>query len=322
MLNEQMKEAQKCSAAIYMKFVNNYQQYPNTLFCFYEGEDEYYYGPRVKTSTKYSDEQIIDLSCNGKDGVISVYNSIKKNVDLPDDINTLYFIDKDYGFNSIKDSNVYETSTYSIESFYCSIDAVRKMIMGLFNINKMEMDEVDKILKLFAEKYEIYKELIIPLNAYLYSIREYEKINKISKRANFKLIKDSNIYKNKDFDNFEMRKFDMEYYKKILAIDYDIEEISFNKNKIYFMKENSNNRGKFEISFVVWFLDNIKKILKTGSHNLIKRECPKTNIESNPIFILSRYADTPDSLIKFLNKYNPDDNSEVLNKDIEKICKF
>lgn len=72
-LLEQMREGRRSSPAVYMKFTQYSEHYPSHAFCFYEGEDGYYYDRRIEENLEDGDN-FITLIAGNKNKVLMGLN--------------------------------------------------------------------------------------------------------------------------------------------------------------------------------------------------------------------------------------------------------
>ena len=76
---ETMNEYKKKSAAVYMKCLLDYPRKPDSLFCFFEGEDYKYYRSRMLKYLNIDEDNIIMYECKGKIEVLKIYENLNKN---------------------------------------------------------------------------------------------------------------------------------------------------------------------------------------------------------------------------------------------------
>lgn len=92
----------------------------STVFCFYEGKDDFkYYPNRINSilSEKNIDKGIYSKGCGNKDKVIKVYTKLL--LDASEIINSaLFFVDRDFQKKSELGERIYTTPCYSIENLY------------------------------------------------------------------------------------------------------------------------------------------------------------------------------------------------------------
>ncbi len=296
--------------AVFQKFLLEYDNYNNTLFYFVEGEDFCYYQPRIKQYTKSID--VVNYRCDGKHNVIGVYELIKKKLKVKKSNAMMFFVDRDYNFDNVP-TGIYVTDFYSIENFYLNKDTIKEIIENFMEINK-HSDNYKCSLNYFKKTYSEYSKFAVRLNAFYYTIREYEKINGKS-RADLGLVKFSKFIEEDSLDNFSMLNFSYEQLLKMYKINYDIPLEQFKKNELLFDKNNHKNfRGKFELDYLKWFLNRLRIAIKEGKYDFNKDIVCNYDFCVDVMKVLSIYAYTPLSLKEYIiQNISSIINSEILN---------
>lgn len=264
------------------------------LFCFYEGKDAPYYAPRVR---KYFGEQI-NFKCNNKNNVIKLYSKIKNK---KDDYLLAFFVDKDFD-QSLKNSDIYETPTYSIENLYCTKEALINILNDEYYINNGD-PAYNSILELYELEMNDYLNKILLFNSWYYCLKKKKiKLNLESTNVSlneklpnsFLTLEISNIQSNYTI-NCIRNKFDK-------AISVTEEEVQDAINEISKKDLLQNLRGKFIITFFIKFIDfltndskNQKIYLKENANFCTN----KTTILSH----LSNYANTPNCLKNYIKSF-------------------
>jgi len=303
---EQMRQSRKSYTVAYQKFMLDYRKY--AYYCFFEGKDDpKYYNIRIKSRVNNFNWYI----CNGKDNVMKIKNLIEKNYQ---GVNSLYFIDKDFSNLKFSNNNVYITPCYSIENFYSNEEFIKEVLKTECMIDEYD-DDFNVIMDIFKKLQEKFHENTIILNVWLacYSDKLEQNNNQIIeiKRLNIDdkieaFLKNSVLPELKGIKNLdsinEKLKID-----KIFNIDSDFITEENIKHKIKFFKKIGNFacffRGKFELLFIVSFLDKLKQeITKKNNRafNLKKRKCDTEFKLNNILSSLTQYARTPKCLNAFL----------------------
>lgn len=286
-------DAQGSAVAAYTTFLFQYYQFDNVVACFVEGQDYPYYNNRVEdiVSKQY---EVLFYPCNGRNEVEKVKSMISKNCKFRKNVKLLYFADKDYDLKEKKEG-IYYTDYYSIENFYCQREFIIKVLKDVFNINKYNPD-YEICMSLFDKKYNIYYNEVLKINSFAYAIRLKE-ITQNLKEMDFNKIKFENMLINKDFDNFEMKQFDYLTLKEFFNPEVEISEEEYNnafsKISLY------NLRGKWELKFFIWFLNNLKVCINNGKYNLSKNERIKISFD-HLMSIMASQAITTDNLKKYI----------------------
>lgn len=295
-LVQQMISSTGKDVAVFQKFMLEYKDYNNMLFYFVEGEDFCYYNPRIKS---YSNSMnYINYRCDGKDNVIGVSNLIKEKLTIKNNNRLMFFVDRDYSLEDIP-KDIYVTDFYSIENFYLNEETVKNILEDFIEINK-HTNNYDLCLKHFKKTYAKYSKFAVKINIFYYTVREYEKINKFP-RTDFRTIKFSKFIENDSIDKFSMCDLSYGELLKLYNIEYSIEETHFKKNALLFNENDHYNfRGKFELEYLKWFLNNIRISIKDGLYNFDKGPVCKYDFHTDVMKILSEYAFTPKSLKEYI----------------------
>lgn len=303
-LVEKMIKSTEKDVAVFQKFILEYNNYNNTLFYFVEGEDFCYYNPRIKN---YSNSMnYINYRCDGKHNVIGVNNLIKEKLTIENNNKLMFFVDRDYGLDDVPE-NIYVTDFYSIENFYLTEETVRNILENFIEINK-HTNNYSLCLDYFKKTYTEYSKFAVKINTFYYTVREYEKIYGCP-RTNFRTIKFNKFIENNSIDNFSMSDLS---YKELLEkynIKYSIDEVQFKKNSLLFNENNHYNfRGKFELEYLKWFLNNIRMAIKDGLFNFDKDVVCNYDFHVDVMKVLSEYAFTPTSLKDYIKNNIEDIN--------------
>ncbi|WP_079436279.1 DUF4435 domain-containing protein [Zoogloea sp. LCSB751] len=112
---------------------------------------------------------------NGKDNVLGLRDHIFRSKEILKGGGTLYFIDKD--FDDLKGrsagSDIYVTSTYSIENILVCRTALRNILLTQFKLSDAEtFDDVDRILSLFDNLLQQHKNALYEANRLIHFVRK------------------------------------------------------------------------------------------------------------------------------------------------------
>lgn len=119
---EDLKEiANNSTSVAFHKFVLLQKDHRQDLYCFYEGNDNGYYFPRIKELYNGIHHPI---KCGNKKSVLYMYKSVKAKYP---DVKCSFFIDNDFDIR-IENSDIYETPCYSIENFYTSKEFISDIL--------------------------------------------------------------------------------------------------------------------------------------------------------------------------------------------------
>ena len=293
---DKVRKKRENAEAIYTKFIKKRDFFNKKLFCFFEGEDQKYYGIRIENYTKIKDENIIFYSCGGKKQLLKLYDMLKKDYS---DVKKMFFIDKDFDENNEK-NEIYITPGYSIENLYVTENAFKRIIHKEFNINSID-NNYKKCLKDFEDRKKEFNSEIITLNAWIY----YQK-DKMKENGNVN-INYQNIKINKFFDikidSLRIKKkITIDFLKKQYKEAYEVSETDIDKYKNKLLDENLF-RGKYQIEFLKDILKDLIVKNKQGTYFETSLEAVYINPDINILGTLSVYADTPKSLKDFLSSY-------------------
>ena len=214
------------------------------IFCFFEGEDRKYYLDRIE---KYCPQKGIEhFDCKGKENVISVYKKLIQEEEIDDRF--LFFIDRDYNLYSYENnSDIYQTSEYSIENYYCKKSSMESFLFKEVGINKSSED-----FRILIEKFCQLKEKFVNyytcINIWCIACKMCDVNVEIDRMLSIKdfCLNDDNI----EFKNeLSLESITTEYLKKL---EGDCEN---NKKNSY---ENLKNYQKNKIKIETLILD-IKK---------------------------------------------------------------
>lgn len=316
---ESMLNATKEAPSIWLEYVNKKQNLKDNayVFCFFEGEDRKYYNDRVEK--QLDDVQIVGYVCGNRDAVIKVYKKILSEKD--DMSHLLFFIDRDYNFESYEDNHyVYQTPEYSIENFYCKKNVSKKIMEIEFGVQPDSKDML-VILSLFEKSLEDFLKYYSCVNIWYMSCKKNNipvQITKFNPKKDIEFSNFTLIVKN---DDIKLENI-VEYYKKLLENDVSQNKKHAEKNlaeyltNLVLIKEemevssidyncSRDFRGKFALEFLKVFLSYIKKINQEGN---LEKKYPHIHIDEhakNILSNLSRYAITPPCLTEYISSHKP-----------------
>ncbi|MBP3817146.1 MAG: DUF4435 domain-containing protein [Butyrivibrio sp.] len=310
-----LREGRKRGTTAYMKFLSSYKDNKEKLFCFYEGEDSKYYELRWRENTTWDEDDIIFYPCDGKKGIMYVHSKLS-NDERFNDIKITYFIDRDFVPLEKKPDDVYETPCYSIENFYTTHKAFKRLLKSEFQINTIDPDFI-MIYEDYKKRLKEFHENTLIFNAWLKCIRMNESESEVERVSvtNFKI---SHCLNDVKIDEQITLKIDnwTDYIKTNFPDakqfeDFEIEEcaksISENESCMQQMF-----RGKFEIEFLGLI---IKDLYEKYKNNLYFNDKPKRVYIRQPgkevLSTYSQFADTPQTLIEFMKKYDCESISEL-----------
>jgi hypothetical protein len=282
------------AAAKFVEFTRLYKQHGSALYCFFEGEDSKYYGIRIKTITR--SENNIYLSCSGKEGVLGIYKMISSR-NYYTNTRTAYFVDRDFdqSINDIGTSAVYETPCYSIENLYTSVQCISEILKCEFKLTEVD-ENYNKCISLYLKLQKEFHDAVELLNAWVACHRD--------KSSNL-IISGLSVF---DFVRLDLNRAIATYTTDNLHLMFpDIpviseQELDAKKSLLNISTRQQSFRGKFEIEFLLSFLQKLMCEANQGNYPYFTRKVKvvlslgKRTVLSD----LSQYADTPNCLCEYL----------------------
>lgn len=300
---QKVKEARNKGVVAFSRYCQEKKKYQDYLFCFFEGEDAKYYFPRIEKYSGYEYNRIIQYNCGGKKGVLKALSLVEKNID-ESLVAKAFFIDSDYDTTKYSNPFLYQTSCYSIENFYTSKEAFSKILNREFGINTMERDYL-KCCSDYTKRQREFHDETIYINSWLSCQRleeEYSEDHKIV-LSDFKI---SKLFSEITIDNIVPKgKINREKIEELFPNSINIEEGEIERKLNYFKNGDMGSlfRGKFEIEFLKKIIDSLKIKNKAGGYFSKKYTSVHIDPNINTLSTLEDYADTPQSLIDFLEQY-------------------
>ena len=285
------------AVVVFTELTRLYKQYPSALYCFFEGEDGKYYGIRIKNITR--PEKDFYLPCKGKEGVLGIHRMLSARKYYAN-IRAAYFIDRDFDkpISELGLNGIYETPYYSIENFYTSVQCFSEVLRTEFKL--IESDEnFEKCVSLYVRLQEEFHNAVELLNTWIACQRDKSSELNIS---------DISVSR---FVNIELERITKKYVIENLytmfpgAITISKEELDARLTELRSSTRQKSFRGKFEIEFMLTFLQKLMLEANQGNSPYFTRKVKvvlslsKRNIISD----LSQYADTPDCLYSYLESF-------------------
>ena len=146
-------------ATLFIKVSNEIEKYD--VIYFYEGIDDiHYYYPVMKRYLQNVKHR--GFSCDGKANVIELWRLISegKQFKVPQEIKTLFFVDKDYKNNSDISNDIYITPCYSVENHYFSDNALSNIIIGVLKNQRITAADEKDYEKALAYLQSVRQEMI------------------------------------------------------------------------------------------------------------------------------------------------------------------
>ena len=288
-----MENESDCIESIFQSYISLKSK--KEIFLFFEGKDDFkYYVSRV--SSHVGDKEYGVFHCNGKMNVLTIQEMIVNQAAIQDDKKNLYFIDRDYDSNEDIPDSIYITSSYSIENYYFTDSAIKRMLIGVVGFSEeSEEDSLDfkNVFDHIVNKRNKIIEEIIYANAWyslqikkskdcgkfpqMTPLKEYDVIKKLNKICDFEeLVKDS----------IETTEWEMNNAIEVLKTN-PVDEI----------------RGKyFNQALTPIFRNVFKDAGKKDNRKLFSKKRKIHLNLSDIICELSAYADTPPELISYIKE--------------------
>ncbi len=290
---DNLRASRNKAAAVFIEFTRLYKNDKSALYCFFEGEDSKYYGIRIETITR--PEKDFYLICNGKEGVLGIHKMLLSRKNYAN-ARTAYFIDKDFDKSIVAEglSGIYETPCYSIENFYTSSQCFSKVLRSEFKL--LESDEnFSRCLDLYTKLQTEFHDAVELLNGWIACQRDHDSQLNITDLSILKFV-DINLtgisgkYQLQDL----YTKFPNLPVIVQPELDAKIAELQAARQK--------NFRGKFEIEFLLTFLQQLMNESNQGNYPYFTRKVKVVLSLSKRTIIsdLSQYADTPACLYSYL----------------------
>jgi len=279
----------------YMDFTKLVGANKTGLFCFFEGKDSPYYSLRIKNVFNEGYHPII---CSGKSKVLKVYELINNHEEYGK-YKKGFFIDSDFD-EPLSNKKIYETPCYSIENLYTSVSVFGEILKSELGFTEIDTDFI-KSVELYENLQHDYHKATTLFNAWyacLVNIR-----NSTHKPMEINL--DKSIPQKFIFfslgeikSNYSLSDIKAEYPK---AIDIDEDTVNAKIAKFEVLEKGKIFRGKFELHFTLKFLNSlIEDSAKTKKYVTKKLNYHITETQAIPQF--SQYAETPESLIKYIRR--------------------
>jgi len=298
---DQLRKSREKPQVAYQEFVLHAGKGNDGLFCFFEGNDNAYYVPRIKRFT----DNYHPIPCGGRDKVLDVYRLITIHSEY-DKYKKAFFVDRDFN-EPLPPHNppIFETPCYSIENFYVSVDVFKEILKNQLHLSEVSDEAFQVCIRIFTERQKEFHQATVLFNAWYACLVEIR--NKTGNQTGVNL--DHKLPK--DFIYFTLdsvvKKYDIEKIKQTFPQASEVSEDILNTKLGEFTNCDQCKvfRGKYEMLFLVTM---IELILQDSSN-------PKKYVEQNikfafgqklsnqqAISIFSPYAETPETLNDYLKQ--------------------
>ncbi len=284
---------------VFMEFDNTTKKHPNSLFTFYEGKDNAYYYSRIENTSRIPFEA---FRCGGKSEVKKMYKLLEKKAEYKK-YKTAFFIDKDYDENTEQYlAEFFVTDRYSIENYYTSLEALERILKHYFGLRDTD-DIYQEALSEYGDYLEAYNNAILRFNAW-YCYLKRNKILNASLSLEEKFPSDyirCNPEKKTVAMLYDLKKLQEDHPLQPVVAEADVRKIEGE------LKQNlsCNLRGKYQLTFMVSFLNNFNAELKQKEKGLPPNNIHYQTYEISRGMVMqlfSEYADTPKALIDYIER--------------------
>jgi hypothetical protein len=298
---DQLRKSRKKAQVAYQEFMLHTGKGKDGLFCFFEGNDNTYYVPRIKRFT----DNYHPINCGGRDKVLDVYRLITIHSEY-DKYKKAFFVDRDFN-ESLPPRNppIFETPGYSIENFYVSVDVFKEILINELHLSEVSDEAFKVCITLFTDRQEEFHQATALFNAWYACLVEIR--NKTGNQTGVNL--DNKLPK--DFIAFTLdsvvKKYDIEKIKQTFPQASEVSEDILNTKLAEFTNCDQCKvfRGKYEMLFLVTM---IELILQDSSNpkkyveQKIKFAFGQKLSNEQAIIIFSAYAETPETLNDYLKQ--------------------
>jgi hypothetical protein len=293
---DKLRDSRGKAVTIFIEFTRLYKQYESALYCFFEGEDSKYYGIRIKNIVR--PEKDIYLNCNGKEGVLGIYRMLSSR-NYYKNARTAYFVDRDFDQSiyiiGISGIRIYETPCYSIENFYTSVQCFSEILKNEFKLTESD-ENFERCIALYTKLQEEFHNAVELLNVWVACHRDKSSQLNIS---DITLLRFIHVDLKQVIATYTIE--DLHNMFPSLPIILP-QELDAKKSELSVNTRQKSFRGKFEIEFLIAFLQKLIDEANQGNYPHFTRKVKvvlkftKRTIISD----LSQYADTPDCLYSYL----------------------
>ncbi len=267
------------------------------LHCFFEGDDELYYGVRIDSVRR---ERYRAYSCAGKAQVLLVRKLIRENETFST-ARVFFFVDRDYDELNIDDECVYCLPCHSIENLYADYFSVEKILLRDFNL-KIKSSSFFSCSSLFIELFEEFVVAMVEFTCWLSIHSKKEKL------AGVRALNLNNYGAHRFVDislDGVKKKYNVEIIKELFSNAHEISPDEINAEKA----TNKRNpscfvRGKFVAEFLMKFFNLLIEESSSDRYKIFTDgKVRKRPLVQNVISEFSQYAKTPPCLVKFLTQH-------------------
>ncbi len=295
---QQLRQSKDKATVAYQEFALSTKTFDKHLFCFFEGNDNPYYVPRIKNFT----DKVYPINCGGRDKVLKVYELIS-NQEVYHKYAKAFFIDRD--FNSTRQDNrdiIFETPCYAIENLYVNQSVFEDILIHDFQFSRNDAS-FGVCLSLFNDRFKEFNASAVLFNAWYACLIDVR--NQTGKNTGVQLdeklpkgfVHISLQYVSEDYDLVKLKQsFPEAIYVDEEAIRKKVREFETCNAALVF-------RGKYQLEFFITLLqliiDDSKKEQQYVKSKINYPFDGAIN-HKRALSIFTNYASTPESLNSFL----------------------
>lgn len=300
---DRMLAETEIASVAFMTFVRIAAKNRSAIFCFFEGEDEKYYGVRISLCLR--DKTWHPINCGGKLAVLELRKEISSR-QFYSDVTVAYFVDRDFDepIQADGNQNIYETPCYSVENLYCDEESIKRILSAEFGMSEHAgtNDCFNSAFETVIRTQNEFHQQIIPLNLFIKAHRLKERIDG-NARLNLSNVSIDHVVKIRLDGVTSVAAF--ECFNRLFPESYPVGDLDitgvpqFDSGKLYY-----ELRGKYELDFIRSVLSKLKQACSSKGHALHRKGYAiKLNLtKGNAISELSQYASTPPCLMSFLGR--------------------
>ena len=301
---ELLRNARSTYTVAWLEFINHLAKSPNSLFCFFEGEDNRYFIGRISPLLA-ADSDVKPVDCGGKGAVIKIndlwFQKFHSSAGSP---KCLIFLDRDFDCKGSLTIHppVYVTPTYSIENFFVAEPSAKQILVNEFKVGGEEDIEECDALSFFEEMLRKFLDAANELNAWIFLQRKHELHDPQGHKCHLNGVTFSKLFRVKG--NMVQKQYT---HASLQTLFPEARLISPDELARYDHWLSKTDRRKvFRGKYLIEFLKEVLQILREDRGNKAptyfdRKGSVTLNLASgNVVSALSQYADTPICLKQFL----------------------
>jgi hypothetical protein len=174
---EELRGFRESYSVFYREVVKLHACDPGLVICFYEGKDSAFYRPRIEQWKVFRalPNGLEGFDCGGKKVVLDVRGAVDANRSLNNCL-CLYFLDRDFDRapSGHCRTDTYVSDGYSVEFHYFGVEFFSRVIQDAFFANRVleaERNVFDQLLSIYLALEEGYLSAARPFNHWAYAVR-------------------------------------------------------------------------------------------------------------------------------------------------------